>query len=97
MDGQITLYSCTGTLLRKINNLMFLHSSTTGVSNLLFVAGQIFACKFSLGHNRCSNESGVLMLDFLLQHQVLSKKKKKGLHLKSGSDLQFLSRNAGVL
>ena len=77
MDGQITLYSCTATLSRKINNLMFLHSSTTGVSNLLFVASQIFACKFTSGQNRCSNQSGILMLDFLLQNQVFSKKKKK--------------------
>ena len=77
MNGQITLYSCTATLSRKINNLMFLHSSTTGVSNLLFLEGQVFACKFTLGHNRCSNQSDVLMLDFLLQNQVFSKKKKK--------------------
>ena len=77
MDGQIILHTCTASLSRKINNLMFLHLSTTEVSNLLFVAGQIFACNFILGHNRCNNQSDVLMLDFLLQNQVLSKKKRK--------------------
>ena len=76
---------------------MFLHSSTTGVSNLLFVTGQIFACKFTSGHNHCNNQSDVLMLDFLLQNQCSLKKKKKDLHLESGSDLQFSSPNAGVL
>ena len=97
MDGQIILHTCTASLSRKINNLMYLHSSTTGVSNLLFVAGQIFACKFTSGHNHCSNQSDVLMLDFLLQNQCSLKKNKKGLHLESGSDLQFSSPNAGVL
>ena len=97
MDGQITPYSFTITLSRQINNLIFLYSSITEVSNLLFAAGQIFACKFTSGHNRCSNQSGVLMLNFPLQNQVFSKKEKKGLRLKSGSDLQFSSPNAGVL
>ena len=78
MDGQITLYSFTATLSGQINNLIFSHSSITGVSNLLFVAGQIFACKFTLGHNRCSNQSDdVFMLDFRIQNQVFSKKKEK--------------------
>ena len=35
--------------------------SKAGMPNFPLVVGQIFVCKFTSGHNRCSNQGDVLM------------------------------------
>ena len=96
------------TLGLKIQKELATITLNKGVANLLLDAGQIFVCKFSSGHNRCSNQSNVLMPvnskilryralgpDFSISSNRCSLKKKRR-HSKSGSDLQFSSPKSGV-